>query len=139
MRFLVIGLGIFGRTLVERLTDNGHEVLGVDSNELRVEEVKERLSVTYILDAVEYITLSTLPLDKIDYNKVCKGKIKKKSLRAVSALKRLKVKHIYARAIDEVHHSILLAMNIDKIFIPERYAARIFADKFLEYGTEPLL
>ncbi len=139
MRFLVIGLGNFGRTLAERLTDNGHEVIGVDSNEHRVEEVKERLSVTYILDAVEYITLSTLPLDEVDCAIVCIGQSMDNSLRAVSALKRLKVKHIYARAIDEVHHSILLAMNIDKIFIPERYAARIFADKFLEYGTEPLL
>ncbi len=139
MRFLVIGLGNFGRTLAERLTDNGHEVIGVDSNEHRVEEVKERLSVTYILDAVEYITLSTLSLDEVDCAIVCIGQSMDNSLRAVSALKRLKVKHIYARAIDEVHHSILLAMNIDKIFIPERYAARIFADKFLEYGTEPLL
>ncbi len=139
MRFLVIGLGNFGRTLAARLTDNGHEVIGVDSNEHRVEEVKERLSVAYILDAVEHLTLATLPLDEVDCAIVCIGQSMDNSLRAVSALKRLKVKRIYARAIDEVHHSILMAMNIDRIFIPECYAARIFADKFLDEGAEPLL
>ena len=47
MRFLVIGLGNFGRTLAEELTDNGHDVIGVDSLEHRVEEVKDRISVAY--------------------------------------------------------------------------------------------
>ena len=41
MRFLVIGLGNFCRTLAEELTDNGHDVIGVDTLEHRVEEVKD--------------------------------------------------------------------------------------------------
>ena len=46
---------------------------------------------------------------------------------------------IYARAIDPVHQSILRAMNIQKIFIPECYAARIFADKLSNKTIEDMV
>jgi len=45
MKCLIIGLGNFGKTLAEELTDKGHEVIGVDANEHRVNELKERISV----------------------------------------------------------------------------------------------
>ena len=33
MKFLIIGLGNFGQTLATTLTDNGHDVIGVDNSE----------------------------------------------------------------------------------------------------------
>ncbi len=139
MKFLVIGLGNFGRTLAEELTDNGHEVIGVDFNEYRVDAIKERISVAYILDAMEQASLAVLPLDEIDCAIVTIGQSMDHSLRAVAALKALHVGKIYVRAIDSVHKSILEAMKIDKIFIPECYAARIFADRFLSAPSEELM
>lgn len=132
MKYLVIGLGTFGKTLAEELTDNGDDVIGIDSNEHRVDEVKDRISVSYIMDATETLALKTLPLDEIDCAVVAIGRSMDHSLRVVAALKELAVSKIYARAIDSTHKSILRAMNIQKIFIPESYAARIFADKFGE-------
>ena len=136
---LVIGLGNFGRTLAEELTDNGHDVIGVDTLENRVEEVKDRISVAYILDATDQISLSTLPLKDIDCAIVAIGQSMDNSLRTVAALKALKISKIYARALDDVHKSILDAMNIGTIFIPESYAARIFADKFIGDTTEQMI
>ena len=131
MKCLIIGLGCFGRTLAEALTDKGHDVIGVDSNEHRVEEVKDRISVAYIMDATERVALKELPLGEIDCAIVAIGQSMDHSLRAVAALKELKVNKIFARALDKTHQSILRAMNIQKIFIPESYAARMFAEKFI--------
>ncbi len=139
MKYLVVGLGNFGRTLAEELTDNGHEVIGVDADEYRVDAIKERISVAYILDAVEQAPLSVLPLDEIDCAIVTIGQSMDRSLRAVAALKALRVGKIYVRAIDDVHKSILEAMHIDKIFIPESYAARIFAARFMLPTAEEML
>ncbi len=139
MRFLVIGLGNFGKTLAEELTDNGHEVMGVDISEYRAETVKNRISMVYILDAIESTTLATLPLDEVDCAIVAIGQSMDISLRVVAALKELRVKRIYARAIDSVHKSILTAMSVDKIFIPESYAARIFALKFIDNNSEQMI
>jgi trk system potassium uptake protein TrkA len=132
MKYLIIGLGNFGKTLAEELTDKGHEVIGVDANEHRVDEVKERISVAYIMNATEPQVLKALPLDEMDCAIVAVGRDMEHSLRVVAALKELKVPRIYARAIDSVHMSILRGMNIQKIFMPECYAARLFAGKLSE-------
>lgn len=139
MKYLVIGLGNFGRTLAETLTDKGHDVIGVDNNEHCVEEIKNRIAVAYIMDATERAALQALPLDEIDCAVVAIGQSMDYSLRAVAALKELSVKRVYARALDKTHKSILGAMNIQKIFMPESYAARIFADKFIDNDTNDMM
>ena len=141
MKFLVIGLGNFGQTLAQRLTDNGHEVIGVDSNSHRVEEIKDRVAFAYIMDATDSLALRSLPFDDIDRTVVAIGQSMDHSLRIVAMLKQMKGENIYARALDSVHKSILEAMGITKIFIPESYAAKMFADKFSDDAvtTEELL
>lgn len=139
MKYLVIGLGNFGSTLACRLTDMGHDVIGVDSSEQRIEDIQEKIAVSYILDATEKASLRSLPLDDIDCAVVAIGQSMDSSLRVVAALKELKVKHIYARALDMTHMSILKAMTIQKIFIPESFAARSFAEKLLSDTEEELI
>lgn len=129
MKYLIIGMGNFGRTLAEELSDKGNEVIGIDRSEVRIDEIKNRISVAYILDATEKSALKALPLDEIDCAIVAIGQSLDASLRVVAGLKELRVKNIWARAIDQTHRSILSAMSIQRIFTPETYAARIFAEK----------
>lgn len=136
MKYLVIGLGNFGRTLSEELTDQGHEIIGIDSHETAIDAIKDRISGSYIMDASDKYALASLPLDEIDAVIVAIGQSMEISLRSVAALKELKVVNIYARAIDNIHYSILRAMSVDKIFIPESYAARIIASKLEEETLE---
>lgn len=139
MKYLVIGLGNFGKTLAQALTDNGHEVIGVDIENRNIEQIKDRIAFAYIMDATDPIALRSLPLAEIDCAVVAIGRSMDHSLRTVAALKQLKVENIYARALDSVHKSILEAMNISKIFIPESYAAKLFATKFADNIVEELL
>ena len=139
MKCLIIGLGNFGRTLAVELSDNGHDVIGIDKNEHCVELVKDRISVSYIMDATEALSLKSLPLNEIDCAIVAIGQSMDSSLRAVAALKELSVENIYARALDDTHMSILKAMDIKKIYIPESYAAKIYAQKISDKDTTELL
>ena len=52
MKYLVIGLGTYGRELAINLSLQGNEVIGVDHRSENIEAVKEQL-MTY--------TISTLP------------------------------------------------------------------------------
>lgn len=128
MKYLVIGMGNFGKTLAEELTDKGNDVIGVDSDENRIEGLKNRIDMAYILDATEVSALKALPLDDIDCTVVAIGQSMDASLRTVAALKELGVKNIYARAIDQTHRSILAAMSLKLILMPECYAARQLAE-----------
>ena len=92
MKCIIIGLGTYGRVLVDELSALGHEVIAADNDASRVERVKD------ICDAVFH--------------------------RVVALLKKLGVKHIYARANDYVHRNILQAFDIERILIPEERAAR---------------
>ena len=139
MKYLVIGLGNFGSTLAQTLTDTGHEVIGIDHDTHKVELIKDRIAFAYIMDATNSLALRSLPLTDIDCTVVAIGQSMDHSLRAVAALKQLKVENIYARALDTTHKSILEAMNISKIFIPESYAAKLFAEMFNSNSAEELL
>ena len=41
MKYIIIGLGNYGGVLAEELSVLGHEVIGVDTNEHRVDVLKE--------------------------------------------------------------------------------------------------
>ena len=123
MRYLIIGLGIYGSNLAIDLTDMGHEVIGADKNPSLVESIKDYISTAYIIDSTDEVSLSVLPLKNVDLVIVAIGENFGASIRTVAILKKIGVKHIYARAIDKLHESILEGFSIDRIITPEQRAA----------------
>lgn len=123
MKYLIIGLGNYGKILAEQLTELGHEVIATDIRESRVELVKDKIVEAITIDAVEEQALDILPLTSVDVVIVTIGEFGA-SIRVVAQLKQRGVKHIYARSLDEIHNSILKGFNIDKILTPEEDAAR---------------
>lgn len=137
MRYLIIGLGIYGENLARDLADMGHEVIGADIKQSHVDAVKDYISTVYIIDSTEESALSVLPLDNVDLAIVAIGENFGASIRTVALLKKAGVKHIYARAIDKLHESILESFNIDRIITPEQRAAADLTHE-MELGSEIL-
>lgn len=123
MRYLIIGLGIYGANLAIDLTNMGHEVIGADKNPSLVESIKDFISTAYIIDSTDEMSLSVLPLKNVDLVIVAIGENFGASIRTVALLKKLEVKHIFARAIDKLHEAILEGFHIDRILTPEQRAA----------------
>jgi trk system potassium uptake protein TrkA len=124
MKCIIIGLGTYGRVLVDEMSALGHEVIAADNDASRVERVKDICDAVFQVDACDELALGVLPLKKVDVTIVAIGSDLGASVRVVALLKKLGVKHIYARANDYVHKSILQAFDIEKILIPEERAAR---------------
>lgn len=135
MKYLIIGLGNYGGVLAEELTMLGHEVVGVDSEELQAERYKDKVATTYVLDATDEMALSVLPLNGVDIVIVAIGENFGASVRIVSLLKKRNVKHIYARAVDEVHKAVLDVFSLDRILTPEKDAARLLV-QLMELDAE---
>lgn len=134
MRYLIIGLGIYGENLARDLAQMGHEVIGADVKAANVENLKDTLSTVYHLDASEETALAALPLRNVDLVIVAIGENFGASIKTVALLKKAGVEHIYARAIDQLHEAILRSFEIDRILTPEQHAAENLALE-LEMGT----
>lgn len=124
MKCIIIGLGNYGSVLAEELTLLGHEVIGVDSREGKVDQIKEKIATSFIIDATDEQALGILPLKAVDVVIVTIGENFGASIRVVALLKKHNVQHIYARAVDEVHRTVLEAFSLDNILFPEKDAAR---------------
>ncbi len=123
MRYLIIGLGIYGENLARDLTAMGHEVIGADRNQSNIDAVKDYISTVYLIDSTEPSQLEVLPLRNVDLVIVAIGENFGASIKTVALLKKAGVSHIYARAIDTLHEAILESFEIDRIITPEQRAA----------------
>lgn len=123
MRYLIIGLGIYGENLARDLTAMGHEVIGADRNKSNIDAVKDYISTVYLIDSTEPSQLEVLPLRNVDLVIVAIGENFGASIKTVALLKKAGVKHIFARAIDTLHEAILESFEIDRIITPEQRAA----------------
>jgi len=118
MKYIVIGLGYFGSKLAANLTSMGHEVIGIDYHEERLEELKESITTVMKMDSTNINAMKTLPLNDIDAVIVGIGEDVGASILTLSILKNLNVKRIIGRAINQVHHNILTQIGIDEVVLP---------------------
>ncbi|GAA4368338.1 TrkA family potassium uptake protein [Hymenobacter saemangeumensis] len=127
MKYIIIGLGYFGSSLAMKLTEMGHEVIAVDSDLAKVNQLKDRITHTVCLDATDQQALATLPLSDTDVVLVGIGEDFGASVMAVANFKQLGVKKLIGRAISPLHQTVLEAIGVDKIIKPETEAAERLA------------
>ncbi|MCH7411813.1 NAD-binding protein, partial [Belliella sp. DSM 111904] len=66
MKYIIVGLGNFGGHLAARLTAYGHEVIGVDSSEDKVDAVKDKITHAVVMDATDAQAVKNLPCKDAD-------------------------------------------------------------------------
>lgn len=123
MKYIVLGLGNFGRALATQLTERGHEVIGVDNSLAKVEQLKEKITHTVCLDSTDGDAMSALPLKDVDAVIVAIGEDEGASLLTTALLKHIGVKRIIGRVVSDLQKTVLEAMQIDEYIMPEEDAA----------------
>ncbi len=126
MKIVVIGLGYYGKSVAERLSEAGHEVICVDNRMSNIESIKDSVSAAFAFDATDIGALSSIPVKDTDLCIVTIGEDLGASVRIIALLKKLGARHIFVRASDPVHRSIVDAFNVDRIIMPEDDSARDF-------------
>lgn len=123
MKYIVMGLGNFGKSLAIRLTELGHEVIGVDNRMTKVEQLKEKITHTVCMDSTDIDAVSALPLKDAHAVIVAIGEDEGASLLTTALLKQLPVKRIIGRIVSDLQRTVLEAMNIDEYIMPEEESA----------------
>ena len=130
MKFIIFGLGNYGKALAVKLTELGHEVIGVDNSMTKVDALKDRISQVICMDSTELESVSTLPLKDTDISFICIGEDDRASIMTSALLTQLKAKRIIGRAVSILQQTVLEAMGIKEIVHPERESAERMAKIF---------
>ena len=135
MKYIIVGLGSFGASLAEKLTEQGNEVIGIDTDMDKVENLKERISHTIAMDATDESTVSGLPINDTDLVVIAIGEHRGDNIMATAVFKNLKAKRLISRSIDSLHEKVLLAIGVDEIAHPEAESAERWAKKLCFKGV----
>ena len=126
-RFAVIGLGRFGQKLATALEERGGEVIAIDNDPDRVDEVKDRVSVAVQLDCTDKSALMAQGVNQVDVAIVCVGENFENNILSTMLLKEMGVKQVYSRAAMGVQSQILQAIGVDQVIHPEEEIAEKLA------------
>jgi len=119
-QFVVIGLGRFGSSIAREMVHLGYEVLGVDRDEEKVNELSSVLTHTVVADATEEEVLRSIGARNFDCGVVAIGGDIQASILATILLKELGVRKVVAKAVSDLHGRVLEKMGVDRIVYPER-------------------
>ena len=135
---LLVGLGRFGMNIARKLNELGHEVMAIDSNEERVNEVMDFVTNGQIGNSTNEAFLRSLGVKDYDVCIVTIGGDFQSSLETTCLLKELGAKKVVARAEQDVQAKFLLRNGADEVIYPEKQlgewtAIRYSADNVLDY------
>ncbi|MEA2119214.1 TrkA family potassium uptake protein [Halovibrio sp. HP20-50] len=118
-QIIVIGLGIFGATIARELTQLGHDVLGIDVDEERVNRLAEEITHAVIADVTNENALIELNVGNYDAAIVAIGRNVEAAMLATLQLQELGVPKVWTKALTNQHRRILERLGSTRIIAPE--------------------
>ena len=126
---LVIGLGIFGKSLAKNLKKQGAIVIGIDVNDKMIREMEKEIDQVIKADASVENNLRALGVENFDYVFVCIGVHLEASLLTTLHLNNLGAKIIVARSNSKEHSLMLQRLGAHRVITPEIETGRRLAQQ----------
>ena len=118
-KFAVIGLGQFGTAIAKTLSSRDAEVIAIDREMNRVENIKDFVSYSVAIDATSKNALKSQNIQDMDCVVVAIGENFHSAILCVNILIELGIKRIIGRAMGENERLILQKLGIKEIISPE--------------------
>ena len=118
----VIGLGQFGKAIVEELVENGNDVLAIDSDAERVASIKNILPTVAIADSTNELALTELGFKDVDIAIVAIGAAIDATIVTTALLKDLGIPRILVRVDNDYYIPILKKIGATEVITPQKAA-----------------
>jgi trk system potassium uptake protein len=118
-QFAVIGLGGFGESVALELMRLGHDVLGIDYNEEKANQMADKLTQTVIANASDEDALRELDLHRFDAVLIAIGEHIEASVLCTMHVISLEAREVWVKAITPTHHKIVEKLGANRVFHPE--------------------
>ncbi len=127
---LIIGLGRFGKHMAQKFSEQGNDILAVDTDEDRVNAVLPFVTDAQIGDATNEMFVESLGVANFDLCVVAIGDNFQSSLETTSLLKDMGAQFVLSRASRDVHAKFLLRNGADEVVYTEKETAERLAVKY---------
>ncbi|MFR4350277.1 MAG: NAD-binding protein [Roseburia sp.] len=127
---LIIGLGRFGTHLCMELSRLDNEIMIVDQDEAKLEDLLPLVVSAKIGDCTNEKVLKSLGVGNFDICFVCIGNTFQSSLEITSQLRELGANYIVSKANRDIHAKFLLRNGADEVIYPDRDIAEKVAVRF---------
>jgi trk system potassium uptake protein TrkA len=134
-RFAVIGLGNFGGQVAKVLHELGHDVVGLDENEVRVKAAHGVTSYGLVGSATDHAVLSSLQIQDMDAVFVALGAEMADSLLCILHLKDLGSRRTIAKIVSQDHGRIAIRIGAQEVVYPDRD----MAERLATYVSSPTI
>lgn len=119
-QFAVIGLGRFGTSVATTLSELGHDVLAIDTDEHKIQDIISKVTHAVQMDGTDEYALKTLGIRNFDVVIVTIGENIQQSIMITLLLKEAGVKYIICKAVTELHKKVLLKIGADRVVLPDK-------------------
>lgn len=127
--FAVIGIGQFGRSVVEELIDLGMDVIAIDKNEAAIKKVSNILPTSYVADSSDEQALRELGIKDVEYAIVAFGSNQEASVLTTVLLKDIGVSHVIVRVDDDSYVPIMKKLGATEVITPQKAAGAALANR----------
>ncbi|BCZ47029.1 potassium transporter Trk [Clostridium gelidum] len=137
-QFVILGLGRFGASIATTVYNLGHDVLAIDKDEDRIQEIADNVTHAVQMDATDENSLKTLGIRNFDVAVVTIGNNIQASIMATLLVKEMGVKYIIAKGNSDMHAKVLYKIGADRVILPEhdmgvRVAHNLVSSNILDY------
>lgn len=137
MTYGIVGLGRFGMALAIDLSESGSEIIALDSNEEKVQAIREYTENAFIVKNLEKKTLIETGIQNCDVAIVCIGEHMDTSILTTLNLVSMGVPKVISKAMSSEHGVILKKLGAEIVF-PEkdmavRLASRLETERMLDF------
>ena len=124
----VVGMGRFGATVARELYQSGYDVLAIDSDENKVQDMLGQVTYAVRADATNETVLRELGVADFDVAIVALGSEDiQASILITVMLKSLNIPFVVGRAASELHGNTLERIGADRVVYPELESGRRLA------------
>lgn len=127
--FAVIGLGQFGRAIVEELLENGMDVIAIDASDEAISRISKKLPTAFVADSTDEEALKELGIKDVDAAIVAYGDNKEASILTTVILRELGVSQIIVRVDDDYYVPIMKKLGATDVITPQKAAGQALANR----------
>ncbi|HOE64545.1 MAG TPA: TrkA family potassium uptake protein [Candidatus Sumerlaeota bacterium] len=119
-RYIVIGVGQFGFSVARTLVELGCDVLAIDQDEGRVQEISDLIPHSVVANGTDEKAMRALGAQEYDTAIVTCGESLENSILATVILREIGVPEVIVKAVNPKHGDILKRIGATKVIYPEQ-------------------